>query len=358
MKTIDQTKNRVVWIDLARAIAIVMVIIGHSQGAYYGDYWTRLLFSVHLPIFFVLSGYLYHDKTLKQTLRSDWWTLIVPYLTTVGLGAIIIAIKEFHSNFLTAPSRNTTLKQLLASAIYGIGPDQQLPIVNYHLAGIGALWFLMAFLVGRLVFAGIMKLVKSDLVRVGTAIMLTISGYLLSKLLLLPWSINSALYVQIFFLAGYYVRKYQVMEKISHGGMLGLTVIFILSGLLGQLRIDNVTDPTIVLGTLAGISNSIWLMKGTQYLAKWLKVWPRLLAAVAFIGQQSLVILCLHLLDLEFIGVWIHVLYATASLGYLPSIWMGIAYRVAVVILGAWLIQFIPGLRSLYMYRSFPFRRK
>lgn len=358
MRTMDQTNKRIIWIDLARAIAIVMVIIGHSQGAYYGDYWTRLLFSVHLPIFFVLSGYLYHDKTLKQILRSDWWTLVVPYLTTVGLGAMIIMIKEIHPNFLTAPSRNTTLKQLLASAIYGIGPDQQLPIINYHLAGIGALWFLMAFLVGRLVFTGVMRLVKSDFKRFFVALILTILGFLLGKFLLLPWSIDSALYVQIFFWAGYYIRKHQLMEKISHWGMVGLTIVFVLSGLLGQLRIDNVTDPTIVLGTLAGISNSIWLMKGTQYLAQWLPKWPRLLSVWTFIGRQSLVILCFHLLDLEFIGVWLHVLYTTASLGYLPSIWMGIVYRVVVVIIGAWLLQFIPGLRSLYMYRSFPFRKK
>lgn len=44
--------KRIQWIDIARGIAILLVIIGHSLGNYWPGYLGNFIFVVHMPIFF------------------------------------------------------------------------------------------------------------------------------------------------------------------------------------------------------------------------------------------------------------------------------------------------------------------
>ncbi|WP_278969986.1 acyltransferase family protein [Megasphaera elsdenii] len=47
--------NRVGWIDVAKGIAIVLVIIGHT--VQFGGGTRNFIFSFHMPLFFLLSGF-------------------------------------------------------------------------------------------------------------------------------------------------------------------------------------------------------------------------------------------------------------------------------------------------------------
>lgn len=55
-------KNRIRWIDNAKAIAILMVVIGHIiQSMYSPDNFDenivfRIIYSFHMPLFIMLSG--------------------------------------------------------------------------------------------------------------------------------------------------------------------------------------------------------------------------------------------------------------------------------------------------------------
>ena len=46
-------KERVKWIDYAKAFAIFFVVIGHVDT---GNYFTDWIYSFHMPLFFFLSG--------------------------------------------------------------------------------------------------------------------------------------------------------------------------------------------------------------------------------------------------------------------------------------------------------------
>lgn len=49
--------NRVEWIDVAKGIAIILMILGHCISV---DSWLRLIiFSFHMPFFLIASGYFY-----------------------------------------------------------------------------------------------------------------------------------------------------------------------------------------------------------------------------------------------------------------------------------------------------------
>ena len=84
-------KQRQPWIDIAKGIGITAVVLGHSGSsiAYY-LYWF------HMPLFFIISGYLFkpHEDwaTLSNWLYKRTCQLLIPYLSFL----IIIVTVEFY----------------------------------------------------------------------------------------------------------------------------------------------------------------------------------------------------------------------------------------------------------------------
>lgn len=52
---IVETRHRLVWVDLAKAVAIIAMILGHEIGE--DNSLHVWIYSFHMPIFFILSGY-------------------------------------------------------------------------------------------------------------------------------------------------------------------------------------------------------------------------------------------------------------------------------------------------------------
>ena len=54
--------KRIEWIDIAKGIGIILVVIGHiSQIKVLND----IIYSFHMPLFFIISWYLYKRKFYK-----------------------------------------------------------------------------------------------------------------------------------------------------------------------------------------------------------------------------------------------------------------------------------------------------
>ena len=62
-------RNRKLWIDSIRAIAIIMVVFGHQipEETSYFVYTS----TVKMPLFFAISGYLFSDRG-GQTIVISW----------------------------------------------------------------------------------------------------------------------------------------------------------------------------------------------------------------------------------------------------------------------------------------------
>lgn len=53
------SNNRIAWVDIAKGIGIVLVLIGHISQNKNLHYF---IYSFHMPLFFIISGYLYSEK--------------------------------------------------------------------------------------------------------------------------------------------------------------------------------------------------------------------------------------------------------------------------------------------------------
>ena len=63
--------KRINWIDQAKGIGILLVVIGHMN---IPQDLSKIIFSFHMPLFFFISGYLYNEK--KYSVNFDFEMLI------------------------------------------------------------------------------------------------------------------------------------------------------------------------------------------------------------------------------------------------------------------------------------------
>ena len=64
-------KERLVWVDWTKAILIAFVCVGHF---YPPVAQMKLIYGIHMPAFFIISGYLYHRHNGWRTL----WSFVIP----------------------------------------------------------------------------------------------------------------------------------------------------------------------------------------------------------------------------------------------------------------------------------------
>jgi acyltransferase len=93
--------TRIAWIDMAKALGIFLVFYGHILEVMY-RYGGRpfllpplqFIYAYHMPLFFVLSGYLYRDKALTfgRFFRYLFLTRLVPFFffNLLALGALLL----------------------------------------------------------------------------------------------------------------------------------------------------------------------------------------------------------------------------------------------------------------------------
>lgn len=81
--------------DIIKGIGIILMIIGHLT-----QYATNIIFSFHMPLFFILSGYFYKQTDIKSGLINDAKRLIIPYIITSYCNNILPHIVNCHVNRL------------------------------------------------------------------------------------------------------------------------------------------------------------------------------------------------------------------------------------------------------------------
>lgn len=71
------------YLDIARGIATIMVVIGHCDYHYTELWLTTWVYSFHMPLFFIISGMLFRPEkydNFKHFLKKKFKGLVVPYL--------------------------------------------------------------------------------------------------------------------------------------------------------------------------------------------------------------------------------------------------------------------------------------
>ncbi len=135
---VRQTRRRYVTIDLMRAIAIILVVIGHFED---GDYpaayecGIKVIYSFHMPLFMFVSGFVYiatwRPVGYREFVAAKFRRLMIPYFV---ISIFVITVKLMVQG--DAPIEQTvTPSDYLTMFLY--------PSAGYFLWFIWALWWMM-----------------------------------------------------------------------------------------------------------------------------------------------------------------------------------------------------------------------
>lgn len=299
--------NRIQFIDIAKGIAILFIVLGHCgvTEAYNSAFITKFLYACDMPLFFIIGGYLYKDTSTKLFIRKKAKGLILPYVIMfiIAFGAWAtfgrILLNDINSS-------RTVFKIILKNFLYGTGI-----VANESWGSVGVLWFLPCYFISNIIFFVLMKIIKKlqylfedNIDFIGLIIISASSfiGYIISKKIFLPWSIDVALFVQILLYFGYLFKKYDLISKIvqsKYYKIIMFSIVIIL--LYGSYKFDilafnNREWHNSIYSVIVSLCGAIFILIISFNLCNY-KFASKLLG---YFGSISLIILCLHSQDTSY----------------------------------------------------------
>ena len=339
--------KRVAWIDFSKATGIVMIIVAHSLFGKYA-YLSNVLFAINVPIFFVLSGYLYRDKPYSKIIKGGWNNLLLPYLATSLVMALIMFFgNKFYDPFINNFQFGT--KGVILAMLYGRGAG--VTVLGYNVPAIGAIWFLLAMFFGNLLYSTLRKFDFSNENMTLIAIVISLAGFWIEKVFSFPWSINAALISIVFYWAGSLIKEYQLMEKITFSRIVISLLLWLSCAAAGTFYMNASYATNPILAIVGGIAGSYCVMMITKVVAPHL---GRLSFYIEKYGQLSLIALCCHIVNLNCFNEFnVFKLMFNNTLAQSGAILL--MFRLLFSIVGVVIIPKLPYLRTFYMYRQYPF---
>lgn len=232
---INESENRIEWMDSLKGMGIVFVVAGHTL-------WPNvqhLIYMFHMPLFFLISGYLFKRKDTKTLIKQKLTSLMLPYLAYL----IIFTAFEFKNLYFNSLHTSENIVLLIKNMIYG----------GQRLRGtLGVFWFVTVLFFSQIVFTALLNSFSEralgfivfalyvasfalpfdeytsplDIYVIFNALPYIHAGYIIKKHNINISSCISLILSALYFIAGIYFSKYFAIDmKSSTYGMPFLSMI-------------------------------------------------------------------------------------------------------------------------------------
>lgn len=138
---IKEQRGRIEWVDIAKGIAIILMVIGHEVNNI--DIHTAI-FSFHMPLFFILSGY----TSSRVNDFSKFSRKLKKTFIHVFLLAVLMVVLLGLENLIFL--KGYTLTSFGETIIKGLWWGSNIPAIG--LMSVGVMWFLFVFFWAKLLF--------------------------------------------------------------------------------------------------------------------------------------------------------------------------------------------------------------
>ena len=294
----DISAKRLEWIDLAKGITMILVIIGHTVHLGLLRY---VIYSFHMSLFFIVSGVTYrtseNTEMFKHKMKKSFRYLILPTIVIYLLQIIIEAILNFNKilwidYFLT--------KTYIA--IFASGYD--IKFGSKTIVGIGAVWFFVVLFISKTLYDYLHLKLKQNIFII-VVLSLSVCGVVIGNLQALPLSFDIALAVLPLYLVGKYIQKNTPLIKntiILSISLLIWALTFFLEYMVKKCSMEFTirTYPLYPLCFLTAIAGSIFILSASISL---LKI-KSFLKPLIFIGKNSMYLFWVHIMDYLLKSVW------------------------------------------------------
>lgn len=322
-----QTK-RLQFIDVAKGIAILLMIAGHSG---IPTEAVRFIHSFHVPLFFIVTGYFTSIKPYKEILKKGWIQLLRPYVFTIVLVIVFFGFLQVSENLiLHKPYCLQTFKDLSMGLVTG--------------ENVGPIWFLVTLFWAKIFLEFILRFEKYTPA-------LAVSGTTVAYLLLvngtsIPWYVLQGMEATIFLYVGTLLRKYAIFSySTSLINVFVISVAIYFSASTAFLAFDksfpllllNVVTATVI--SIVVIENCLILeqYKNKSYITKYV------FTVLGYIGRNTLVILCFHAIDM-YINLW--------KFLHIENLYLYLSLRLILTCMIPLVIGYVPVLNIVYLKKK------
>lgn len=270
-----ENKKRIEFIDLAKGMCILLIILGHTGVAV--DYPG--LTAMRTPLYLTLSGLFFKDYgSFGHFLKRKTNRVLVPFIFFYTASYAI-----FHTVNIVAPgliiSDATNIFDLFTQGQYFNGP----------------LWFLLAIFWSNILFYCIYANIKQELLRATAVLCCAAAGlWLVKEHIFLPCFLDTTLVGLPFFYFGYQLRKSSILYPSKHDRF-NIPVSLVLFGC--AYIIDSFAHPTMFFHDkeFAGSIFSMAALPIASVMALLLlcKAIGKL-PVISYIGRYSIIPLCTH----------------------------------------------------------------
>lgn len=261
--------GRIGWLDTARAIGIVAVVIGHVTS---DPVIRAAMYHFHMPLFFMLSGMVFTPAAASDVVRRRGRSLLIPYVAWLLLlivADVLIAKMTGHATYLPWDRPIAAVARAILGGTYLVG-------------SFGVFWFVTCLFIVQI--AANVILHWGDRAVVVAAVALFVMAHLMLHWPS-PWGVISVPLSLFFFLAGILYRRHEVMlgKKaliLSIGAALPA-----MASAPPDLKIADYGTPVISIVGALGMCHLIFIIARRAPAS----------ALFTSLGQASIVIMYLHL---------------------------------------------------------------
>lgn len=273
--------ERKVWVDWAKAIGIIMVVMGHSN--YELVDIVSFIFTIHMPLFFFISGYLFNiNKPFALILRNNIKGLLIPYLSyNVLFGVFAFLSCLFKELIHYEVDWNFSFFNGLWHTLFGVANG----IFD------GPTWFLLSLFWIKLLSYGF---VRFNLRNKIVLLLFCICAYFVRFYFnyQFPFAFDTALVGIIWFQCGYFFkgRVWSIPNKV-------LYLLIVLSVFMAWQIYTYVGSGNYMMADVNGIYGLLGTSFGLLFVFSSCYILSRFkFAIITKISQASICIMCLHML--------------------------------------------------------------
>lgn len=283
------------WIDVTKGMGILLVILGHNS---FDQSFLTIIHTFNMPLFFFISGYLYHYK--KYKLNPDYFIshkfkrLVIPYFVT---NIIVLCTFILLSFFKLSPFNISSSKKLLIGVLYGNGAPLSPSTVFTNLLNVPS-WFLLGLFCASL----ILYIIAYSHEKYGLTyssflcFLVILFGFKIRDYVFLPWSFDIACVSMIFMFSGYLVNYYKINwpDNKFKNNFYNLSFVLLFFGTVsinGAVDMNTRTYSNLVFFGIGGLFGTYLTIEFAKRISKRENL---LTKAFIYFGKNSIIILLYH----------------------------------------------------------------
>ena len=284
--------NRIGYIDIAKALLIILVVIGHSTPL---QPIVNFIYLFHMPLFIFLSGYFYKDEYscnifafVKKKIISIYIPFIKYELILLLLHNLFLNLNIYSTEYTSYYTKSNYIRNVISILTFRQTEQMAFPF-----------WFLTSIFTIHILFCIISYLSTfgkrfSEYFRAILILLCFIFGNItVAYGIKFDWSLNTSIIALIFYYIGYLYRKYEQKIKMNIKYIvIPLTVMIISSRWRVDISTNIYVNPIFfIVNSLSGIYISIYISK---------KLEKYNFSVLNYIGNRTIIIMAF-----QFLGFYI-----------------------------------------------------